>query len=303
MKENIELLNSRVIDALDNTSTNKINDLLESIDSPLIITGVGGLKVVSDFASKVISKENRILSISKEPRSMLYEDTSFFKNVLCCSYSGNNLGVDASFKNDLNKYLLSNNESNRQDVVNVTYNTTMPTERSFISLAGTLIPMAILLRYYTKKGDFVKDLLKEYSYEIHSKDTDIYEIMSGSDTSVTSSFLESTLTESGIAVPIVHDKYSYCHGRSTLSKGRDSSLIFIDSGSELDKLLLQEIDGLYKEVFELKQTCGDEVINEFINVLKSVYISYALAKTKNKDLSKVDYQRVVKKLYKYNGSM
>ena len=40
---------------------------------------------------------------------MLYKSLTGYSNVIACSYSGNNFGVDLAFRNDLKKYLLSNN--------------------------------------------------------------------------------------------------------------------------------------------------------------------------------------------------
>lgn len=45
----------------------------------------------------------------------------------------------------------------------------------------------------------------------------MFEIFSGYETSTSSKYLEPTMLLSGIGIPIVHDKYTYCHGRSTLS--------------------------------------------------------------------------------------
>ena len=77
--------------------------------------------------------------------------------------------------------------------------------------------------------------------ETFSFDTncDAYEIFSGIDTKTTSTYLESTMAEAGLGLPIVHDKYGYCHGRSTLSINYNNIAIYLNRDTELDKLLIE----------------------------------------------------------------
>ena len=52
-----------------------------------------------------------------------------------------------------NKYLLSSTRV--EGVTNITYDTSLPKEKSFISLAATLIPMTIMLDYYLEGNNLV----------------------------------------------------------------------------------------------------------------------------------------------------
>lgn len=62
--------------------------------------------MVSEFGSKVINSKNNIITINSEPRDFVYRKNNF-KNVVACSYSGNNYGVELSFLKDLkNIYFL-----------------------------------------------------------------------------------------------------------------------------------------------------------------------------------------------------
>lgn len=124
----------------------RIKETISSIKTPTICTGVGGSNVVSNFASKVLSTKNKCISESVEPRSIIYKNLSRYDNILACSYSGRNFGVETSFNNNLNKYLLSYKP--KEGVNNLTYNSSIEVEDSFISLAATLMPMSILLAYY-----------------------------------------------------------------------------------------------------------------------------------------------------------
>ena len=299
MKINFEYLKRRVEDALEKTDLEFIRSCLLKIKDASIVSGVGGSSVVSEFGSKVLNQKNGIISINCEPRDFLYQGVSGFKNVISCSYSGNNYGVDLSFDNDLKKYLLSNNPSTSEDVVNLQYQTTIDKERSFISLGATLIPVSILMDYYLEGEDNkLLDLIleKDFSFE----PSHVYEIFSGYDTSTAAKYLESTLVESGIGIPIVHDKYSYCHGRSTLSTVQQSNAIYFNRGTEFDKMMVEELKQYYQEVIVINSKSRDQVIDDFQMLVQAMYLTKYLAEKQSKDLSKVEYLPVNKKLYKYS---
>lgn len=296
MKINFEYLGMRIKDALNNTDLDKIRYELKRIETPTLVTGVGGSNVVSEFVSKVLREKNGIIALNNEPRNLIYDNLNGFKNVIACSYSGNNYGVNLSFRNDLKKYLLSNNSFDDNDVTYLKYSTTIPEERSFISLAATLIPISILLDYYSD-GEKIDIKEKEYSFDTVC---DAFEIFTGSDTSTTSKYLESTLVESGIGLPIVHDKYSYCHGRSTISINYNNVAIYLNRDTELDKLLLEELKKYYKDIIVLSSNETDPIKADYDMLIQSMYLTKNLATKKGKDLSKVDYSPLCKKLYKYN---
>ena len=299
MNENFKKLERRVIDCLYNTDLKRINYELSNIDGPTLVSGVGGSSVVSEYASKILSIKNKIITRNTEPRDFKYLNTSLYNNVLACSYSGNNYGVELAFLNNLHHYLLASQPNIKEGIINLNYNCS-DKEKSFISLSSTLIPCSILLNYfYGNDIGRVIDLLDQYDFDFDTE-CDAYEIFSGYDTSTLSKYLESTMIESGIGIPIVHDKYSYCHGRSTLSTVSNNNAIFFDSGSELDKLLIDEIRKYYKEVIIIKNY---NLTSEFSNLMKCMYLTKYIAESKNKDLSGVDYNPIVKKLYKYNGQV
>ena len=299
MKENFKKLERRVFDSLYNSDLEKINYELSKLDEPTLVSGVGGSSVVSEYASKILSSKNKIITRNVEPRDFKYLDTRLYSNVLSCSYSGNNYGVELSFSNNLRHYLLASKPNNKEGIINLSY-VCEDKEKSFISLAATLIPCSILLNYYYGNDiGRVIDLSDEYDFNFDTT-CDAYEIFSGYDTSTLSKYLESTMIESGIAIPIVHDKYSYCHGRSTLCTTYNNNAIFFDSGSELDKLLLEEIRKYYKEVIVIKSY---NFGSEYSNLIKCMYLTKYIAESRNRDLSGVDYNPIVKKLYKYNGQV
>lgn len=295
MKVNFEYLKGRVVDTFDNTDTEFINYELSKLDKPTLVSGIGGSSVVSDFGAKVLSIKNSIITRNTEPRDMIYMNSGNYSNIVACSYGGSNYGVELSFNNDLKKYLLSRNRN--EDVVNLQYNTTIDNERSFISLGATLIPVSILINYYMNGDMSFLDDIEEKKF-MFDTECDIYEIFSGYDTSTTSKYLESTMVESGIGVPIVHDKYSYCHGRSTMSINNNSIAIFLNRNTELDILLLSEISRYYKSVIVIDSKYKDMILDDYQMLVQAMYLTKFIAESKSKDLSKVDYSPLCKTLYK-----
>ena len=302
MKDNFEKLKGRVEDALTLSDLERIKEELRKIKTPTITTGVGGSAVVSTFAAKVLNEKNRIITKSVEPRDFLYFDKTGFENVLSCSYSGNNYGVELSFNNSLKHYLLSTKKEKEEGVVSLTYQE-KEKEHSFISLAATLAPCAILLSYYLGEEANKKEILsfiKEENFSF-SGEEETYEIFTGLDTKTASTYLESTLTEAGLGKVILHDKYSYCHGRSTLCKNFHHTAIYLNGQKELDKLLLEELPKYFREIVVL-DTDG-KITGDFSLLVKVMYLTKYLAEQRKKDLSGVDYNPVVKKLYKYRGEL
>lgn len=303
MQENFELLKGRVIDVLDKTDLEYIKYELSKINEPTVVSGVGGSNVVSEFASKVLREKNKIISINAEPRDFNYDNFYGFKNILSCSYGGNNYGVTMSFNNYLKKYLLASNKYEDENITYLNYNTSMPRENSFISLGATLIPISVLLNYYLDgNNDFILDNIKETVFDIDNR-INIYEIFTGNDTSVASKYLESTFLEAGLGIPIIHDKYDYCHGRSTISTNYKNNVIYFNRDTEFDKMILEELKKYYNQIIVIDSISNDLIKDDYQMLIKSMYLTKHLAEIQNIDLSIVKYSPLVKKLYKYNGQI
>ena len=303
MKTNFEFLKERVVDALDNTDLDFIRDELSKLSEPTLFSGVGGSSVVSEFGAKVINTKNGIVSVNSEPRDFLYRNNTAFQNVVSCSYSGNNYGVELSFLNDLKKYLLSNNSYDDGDVTYLKYGTTIEREKSFISLAATLVPLSILMDYYLNgQKSVILDSIEEASFDFNLE-SDLYEIFSGHDTSASSKYLESTMVESGIGIPIVHDKYAYCHGRSTLDINYNSIAIYYNRNTEFDRLMLEELKKYHRVIITIDSKFEDSILDDYQMLIQSMYLTKYIAEKKSKDLSNIEYSPIVKKLYRYNGQI
>ena len=303
MKTNFKFLKERVVDSLDNTDLEFIRNKLSKLNEPTLFSGVGGSSVVSEFGTKVINAKNGIVSVNSEPRDFLYRNNGAFRNVIACSYSGNNYGVELSFLKELRKYLLSNNSFDDNDVTYLKYNTTIDKERSFISLGATLVPVSILMNYYLNgKNSPILDSIEETSFDF-DLGSDFYEIFSGYDTSTASKYLESTMVESGIGIPIVHDKYAYCHGRSTFGINYSGNIIYFNRNTEFDKMMLEELKQYYSRIVTIDSKFEDQILDDYQMLIQSMYLTKYIAEKKAKDLSKVEYSPIVKKLYKYNGQI
>ena len=295
MYYNFDILINRVLESLNKTDLEYIRQVLGTIKGNTLVSGVGGSSVVSTYASKILSKKNGIITTNVEPRDINYMNISNYLNILSCSYSGNNYGVEVSFNNSLMHYLLSSNY--REDCVNIIYDADK--EDSFISLSSTLIPMSILLSYYLDNDISIIEEILTSKLSNYIKLSNIYEIFTGYETSSASKYLESTLTESGIAIAIVHDKYDYCHGRSTIARDNNTIRILFNSDTELDNILINELNNIYV----LDKKYKDDIINDYYLTYICMLLTKEIASRKNRDLSRVDYLPIVKKLYRFKGEM
>ena len=134
-------------------------------------------------------------------------------------------------------------------------------------------------------------------------DSNIYEIFSGYDTSTASKYLESTMVESGIGIPIVHDKYSYCHGRSTFGINYNGVAIYYNRNTEFDRMMLEELKQYYSRIITIDSKFKDQILDDYQMLIQSMYLTKYIADKKIKDLSKVEYSPIVKKLYRYSGEI
>lgn len=313
----------------------KYNDIREmlyelTIDSkPTLIIATGGSKVIAYYLQLIIERLGLtgIICDVIEPRDYFYKvNRNMFSNLIVISASGNTNGISEAlldFKG--NKYLITENvkESNYQVVSwgNELYDK----EKSFISLATSLGPISLLLDSTTslnlelgsneikRINDKIKELLSRSKEKINRlnvdfKDTSLIQIMSGYETKSSASVLESNLTEVGLAAPVIHDKGSYCHGRSNLLfQYPNSKLIYLSHGlKELDSLLIESINSEYSNisVFDTNDLSDNIFWKEYYLILQMYFLSKKIAEDKNIDLTQPEYNpTLVKKLYKFKGEM
>lgn len=289
----------RVLDSLNKTDLNSIFKTLESIKEPTLVTGCGGSSIVACFLAKVLSEKNHIIATFKFPRDLKLMDLSGYKNVISVSYSGKNIGVDASFDNNLNKYLLSGIK--KDDITPLQY-VVEDEEFSFVSMAGTFIPLSIILLYYKNDIELVKQILSSnINFDIDGDN--IFEIMTSEKSVTACAMLESTLVEGGLAAPVIHEKYNYCHGRIMYNYHYQNSLIYFDDNSDLDKLFKDNLFSTFKKVYTIDAKYNDSVIDDYYQTFICLLLCIEVSKKQNKDISLKDVPEVSDVLYRYNGKM
>jgi hypothetical protein len=67
--------------------------------------------------------------------------------------------------------------------------------------------------------------------------------------------------------------------------------------------MLEELKKYYSEVIIIDTKFEDQILDDYQMLIQSMYLTKYIAEKKAKDLSKVDYSPIVKKLYKYNGKI
>ena len=313
----------------------KYNDIREMLyeltidNEPTLIMATGGSKVIAYYLQLIIERLGLTGIICEviEPRDYFYKvNRKMFSNLIVISASGNTNGINEAlldFKG--NKYLVTENmkESNYQIVS--WRNELYDKEKSFISLATSLGPISLLLDSTTslnieldsnkikKMNDKIKELLLRGSEKIdrlnvNFKDTSLIQIISGYETKSSASVLESNLTEVGLTSSVIHDKGSYCHGRSNLLfQYPNSRIIYLSHGlKELDSLLIDAINSEYSNisVFDTSDLNDNIFWKEYYLILQMYFLSKKIAEDKNMDLTQPEYNpTLVKRLYKFKGEM
>lgn len=299
---NFNVLEERIAYSLEHTN-HAFFDSLKEISGNTLITGVGGSMVVAKFLSKVLENKNHILCDTQEISSIYHKDLTKYKNEIIVSASGKNNGVKGLLKyGEIKKYLFTESKKENKEVEMLTYEV-LDKEESFVSLARTLVPISLLVHYYSDRLENI-NIQKEKLY-LSSLDISLdFEVLYDYESITTASFLESTFIEAGISSIILHDKYSYCHGRSTLGSKKKNNLIYLlGKKSELDRVLLENLPKMYEHILILESKETDSVLIDYDLLKQAFSFIYQLSKATKKDLSKVKYAPIVSKLYHFKGSM
>lgn len=297
---NYSKLKERVKYSLEYTNK-EFYEKLENIKGNTMITGVGGSLVVAIFLKKILEQKNNSLCMVEELDQLTNTSPKFFQNLIVVNSSGNNHGVKESLKKDFqNKYLLTASKQQKKEVTLLNYKI-REKEESFVAIASTLIPITLLLKYNQGKEYIRKKPNKPL--EIKNAPTD-WEIFYDEKSKGTALFLESTFIEAGLGNIILHDKYSYCHGRSTLASKRKGQCIYLASKkSDLDTCLLENIPSLYEDIYVLKSKEKESILIDYDLLLQAIQLVYQISNALKRDLSKVKYAKIVPKLYHFKGGM
>lgn len=324
-------LEKRIIN-INNFNGSSIIELQEKVinnlflnKNPTLIIATGGSVIVAYYLQMLL-EQNNVISEVIEPRTFFYkQNLACFKNLVAISASGRTNGIIEALNNfSGNKYLITKDYIKDSKFLTIPYsNKLFPNhEKSFISLSSSFGPMALLLTIANNNitehqmneiNKNIKLSFKQIETEINNinisfKDYNMFEIISGSDTKVSSALLESNLIEIGAGGVIIHDKGSYCHGRSNLKFNNSKNPIFYLKHNEtnLDKAIIEVLKEEYENIFVFNSFKEKDNLmwKEFYLSLKMLYLSQKIATDKNIDLTKPEYNfKLVKKLYKYRGEM
>lgn len=331
---NFSKLEERIM-AINHPDFTKVEEMREMLyglivdGGPTLIMATGGSKVVAYYLQLILERIrfSGIISEVIEPRDYFYKiNREMFSNLIVISASGRTNGVRealSDFKG--NKYLICEEENNLDASVISWKNKLYEKEKSFISLASSLAPITLLLDATTSIGlELSPNEIKNINEKIHEllyrsrkkiedfkvdfKNTNLIQIMSGYETKVSSSVLESNLVESGACIPVIHDKGSFCHGRSNLAfQYPESKFIYLTHGKkELDQVLIDLIEEEYKNisVFSTEDLNDDIFWKEYYLLLQMYFLSRKIVEDKNIDLTQPEYNpKVIQKVYRFKGEM
>jgi len=331
---NFSKLEKRIL-SINDPLLNKANDIRKMLyqltidNKPTLIVSTGGSKVVAYYLQLIIERLGFNGDICEviEPRDYFYKvNRNQFSNLIAISTSGNTNGIK-DVLDDFNstKFLITQNNQEAGYQVISWGNEKYETEKSFISLASSLGPITLMLDATTslnmeigsdaikKINDKIKELLirsreKIDKISVNFKDISLIQIMNGYETKTSSSVLESNLAETGLAAPVIHDKGSFCHGRSNLLfQYPDSHVIYLcHQRRELDNILIELINREYSNIsiFDTEDIKEDYFWKEYYLMLQMYFLSKKIADDKSIDLTQPEYNpKLVKKLYNFRGEM
>ena len=177
----------------------------------------------------------------------------------------------------------------------------------------TSLNMEIGSNEIRKINSKIKELLTKSKNKIAKlpidfKDISLIQILSGYETKTSSNVLESNLAEVGLCAPVVHDKGSYCHGRSNLLfQYPHSHMIYLThSLRELDKTLIDSISSQYANIsiFDTEELDENIFWKEYYLMLQMYFLSKKIADDKKMNLTQPEYNtQLIKRVYNFKGEM
>ena len=297
MHDCFDSMKDKIDKAIKDTDLQSLFKTLSSIKEPTLVTGVGGSSIVAMFLAKTLREKNKIIATFAYPRDMKYMNLDGYKNVISVSYSGANIGVDASFDNDLNKYLLTGNP--RVGINNIVYK--MPKENSYVSINATIVPLSLILLYYQNDINTIYEIINSNIQSDSNNNS--YELIYGYESIAAATMLESSIIESGMGSIVLHEKYNYAHGRINITRNTNSDLIFFKSNNEYDEVLAKTLPSLYKKIITIDSKYDDIVVNDYYLALMGLKLVGAIADNKKVDISCPNELEQNDIFYLYKGNL
>lgn len=299
-----------------NKAMEKMEEVVAALEGPTLLMATGGSKCVAYYLQSILDYRG-IISEVVEPRTMFHKpNMNAYRNLIAISNSGKTNGLEQAFMLFPNqKHLITASDITLDDCNIISYQEAISSkEKSFVSLATSFIPMLMLLKM-TQEEVFCNEQLinmltesKEFSKQFKELFSSVsgIEILSGYETTCAASVLESNLVETGVCPVVIHDKGSYCHGRSNLkfNYSQQPMIYLMHEEQELDSMLLEVLTSQYDFIYPVVSKGEQQTMRDYDLALKMAYLSREIASDKEIDLCQPEYNpKVIKKVYSYKGEM
>ena len=327
---NINNLEVRIVNAINASTSNRIDTICFNEDDSCLFIGTGGSFAGAYFAARVINLLYGCNTYPMYPRDVLYRNNKNIDKVILFSYSGTTNDIISSVKEFDNKniYIVTKGEIQeivlktgilKKNILSYRTSSNKGKERGFLSFEGAVAPAAIFLKYYLDKidssidfSDFIKKSINYWSNQVEKlinkdvinemKTYKLINLFCGDYTNSACYDLESKMIESGIFNCIIHEKKNFSHGRFINYENLNNrySIYFKQkTTTKYEKELLKYL-GDNNILIESKY---DGLLAEFDLLIASQYIVYYIGKVMDIDVSKPKYSEEAMKIYFYKGEL
>ena len=327
---NVNNLETRIINAVNSTASNKIEDIKFDENSNCLFIGTGGSYAGAFFASKIINLLYGCNTYSMYPRDVLYRNNKNIDKVLLFSYSGTTNDIIYSVK-DLNKkniFIVTKGELQnivlktgilKKNILSYKTSSNKGKERGFLSFEGSVAPAAIFLKHYLEMNnyninieDFIKESINNWSEKLDSiinkniidkiKEHKVLNLFRGDYTDTACYDLESKIIESGIFNCIIHEKKNFSHGRF-INYENLNNIFSIYFKQKSTTKYEQELLKYLEDNSLIIESNYDGILAEFDLLIASQFIIYYIGKSLDIDVSKPKYSEKAMKIYFYKGDL
>lgn len=327
---NINNLETRIINAINSTASNKIEDILFNENNNCLFIGTGGSYASAFFSSKVINQLYGCNTYPMYPRDALYRNNKNIDKVILFSYSGVTNDIINSVKDIDNKniYIITKGELQKivlktgvlkKNILSYRTSSNKGKERGFLSFEGAVAPASIFLKYYLEKtnsdidiNNFIKESITKWNIKLDKiidknfinkmKKTNLINIFRGDYTDTACYDLESKIIESGIVNCIVHEKKNFSHGRFINYENLNNNFSIYFKQKSTTKYE-QELLSYLGDNNIVLESDYDGILAEYDLLIASQFIIYHIGKELNIDVSKPNYSENAMKIYFYKGDL
>ncbi len=327
---NINNLEKRVINAVNSSACDKLDEIDFSSNKNYLFIGTGGSYASSFFSSKIINALYGSNTYSLYPRDVLYRNNMNIDKAILFSYSGTTNDIINSVKDfdSKNIYIITKGEIQnivlktgigKKNILSYKSSCNKGKERGFLSFEGSVSPSALFLKYYLNKtnssinvNDFIKKSIDYWNVQIEKlvnkdaivklKSNNLINIFRGDYADTASFDLESKIIESGIFNCIIHEKKNFSHGRFVNYENLNNNFSIYFKQKSTTKYEIELLKYLENNCL-LIESRYDGLLAEFDLLIASQFIIYYIGKGLNVDVSKPKYSADAMKIYFYKGGL